>query len=233
MAAMKLLKRYCLLQIALIPILLSGQGKVILTETFDYPDNSMPARWWSEGVPASVKNGRMFVDADMMKPQVSTIWLDREFSGNLCIEFDVFIVSSQELSNNLNFFLNYSHPDGTPLRSTMNERMDGNYNHYHKLNGYIFTHLANGTEVPARFRFRYNPGFELLDELFTYECKLETLYNIKIIKKDNRFQYWANGQLIIDKEIEDALLHKKGLIGFRTWRTSLWWDNLKITQLND
>ena len=26
--------------------------------------------------------------------------------------------------------------------------------------------------------------------------------------------------------------HEKGLFGFRTWHTALWWDNLVITQLN-
>jgi len=214
------------------PLLLSGQGNIIFHENFDYPDNTMPAHWWSEGVPAYIRNGRMFVDADATAPGVSTIWLDKEFSGNLSIEFDVHIVSSTNLDNNLNFFLFYSHPDGGALRDTKEERADGNYNRYHKLNGYIFTHLANGTEVPARFRFRYNPGFQLLEELFAYECKRETTYRIKIVRNGSLIQYWADGKLIINTEIDEGLIHKKGLIGFRTFRTSLWWDNLVVRQMD-
>lgn len=207
-----------------------AQKEVLLSETFDYPDTVLPPQWWSEGVQAKILNGRLFVDADTIEPRVSTVWLDKTFSGDLQIEFDVYVVSSKEIANNLNFFLLYSDPAGKNLRDSRNDRMDGTYSHYHKLNGYIFTNLANGNEEKSRFRFRYNPGFELLEEKFAYECRRETLYHIRIIKKGNHFEYWANDQLVISKDVDDDTVHNQGIIGFRTYRTALWWDNLTITR---
>ncbi len=197
------------------------QREIIFEENFNYPDGALPSDWWSEGVPATNQNGRLFVDADTLEPRVATVWLDREFSGNVQVEFDVHVVSSQELANNLNFFFLYADPDGNNLRETKEDRKDGKYAKYHKLNGYIFTHLANGSESPARFRFRYNPGFELLEEWYGDECKIGTTYRIKVVKLDKKIQYWTNGKLIIDQELEDTLLYEKGILGFRTYRTSL------------
>lgn len=210
---------------------LSGQGRMLWQETFDHYGDTLPAHWWSEGVPATVVDGRLFVDADTVAPRVSTIWLDKEFEGNLAIEFDVHVVSSEEVANNLNFFLCYSDPGDRHLKETREMRNDGGYGHYHKLNGYIFTHLANGTEELARFRFRYNPGFTLVQEKYTYECKKGVTYRIRIVKIGNRIQYWANGNLILNSEVDENQLYKRGIIGFRTFRTALWWDNLTVTQL--
>lgn len=210
---------------------MSAQGRILWQESFDNYGDTLPSHWWSEGVPAAVVNGRLFVDADTVAPRVSTVWLDKEFEGNLAVEFDVHVVSSEEVANNLNFFLCYSDPGTRHLKETSELRMDGGYSHYHKLNGYIFTHLANGTEVPARFRFRHNPGFTLLQEKYTYECKKGVTYRIRIVKNGNQFQYWANGDLIMDSVLDENQVYQRGIIGFRTFRTSLWWDNLSVTQL--
>lgn len=210
----------------------TAQEEVLFNETFNYAGSDLPSQWWSEGVPARILNGRLFVDADTIEPRVSTVWLDKTFSGDLQIEFDVYVVSSKEIANNLNFFLLYSDPAGKKLRDSGNERMDGDYSHYHQLNGYIFTNLANGNEEKSRFRFRYNPGFKLLEEKFAYECKRETLYHIRIIKKGNHFEYWTNDHLVISTDVDADSVHNQGIIGFRTYRTSLWWDNLTIARPN-
>lgn len=104
---------------------------------------------------------------------MSTIWLDKELEGNLSIEFDVHVISSEGNKNNINCFLLYSHPNGKPLKETRDERKNGLYRSYHKLNGYIITYLANGDEDKAWFRFRYNPGCELLQENFGYNCRMD------------------------------------------------------------
>lgn len=126
------------------------QGEKVFEENFNFPDGILPSDWWCEGVPATIQNGRLFVDADTLEPRVATAWLDREFSGNVQVEFDVHVVSSQELANNLNFFFLYADQDGHNLWETKEDRKDGKYAKYHKLNGYIFTHLANGSESPAK-----------------------------------------------------------------------------------
>jgi hypothetical protein len=55
---------------------------------------------------------------------------------------------------------------------------------------------------------------------------------IAIEKRGRHITYTVDGQPILEAA-EDALLddHPKGLLGFRTWHTELWWDNLVVTQL--
>lgn len=205
---------------------------IILNETFDYPDGKLPSDWWSEGNTAIIRDGRLFVDADETGPyRASTIWYDCELSGNLTIEFDAQIVSSSVSVNNINNFLFYSHPSGKSLRETKNEREDAAYPKYHKLNGYIYTYVRSDNQ--GRFRFRDNPGFNLLIENFGFESETGKTYRIKIIRKDNKFQYWVDGIKILEKILDqNNFLYEKGKFGFRTFRTVLWWDNLVITQLD-
>ncbi len=204
---------------------------VLFAESFSFPDGPLPSIWWCEGNTAVIKDGRLYVNADLDAYRASTVWLDKRFSGNILIEFDVQIVSSGDTANNINCFIMYSHPGNKSLRETKGEREDGVYNHYHKLDGYIFTFVGNKDPDNARLRFRDNPGFHLLKEDFGANCEAGKTYHIKIVKKDNRFQYWVNGVKRLDK-VDDAFnpVYNEGLFGFRTWHTALWWDNLKITR---
>jgi hypothetical protein len=211
---------------------LAAQKKVLLKESFNYPDGPLPAGWWFEGDSAFIRDGRLYVDSDAGKYKVSTIWFEKEFEGNLSIEFDVTVLASAKRSNNINFFLFYASPDGRSLKETRSERINGRYPLYHDLNGYIFTHLANGNEDTARFRFRYNPGFTLLQEKYTYECRRNVTYHVRIVKSGSRFQYWTDNRLILECIPEPDRIHSKGIIGFRTFDTCLVWDNLKILHTN-
>lgn len=217
----------------LVSLFPSTEGEILIQENFDYPDGKLPSHWWSEGCTAIIKNGRLFVDADTTSFRVSTIWLDLNLSGNLRIEFDAHVVSSSDTANNINCFFLYSDPGGKPLKETASQRENGAYNNYHQLNGYIFTYLANGNPDTARFRFRDNPGFNLLAEANEYNCKIGKTYRFQIEKTGNRFRYWVDGTKILDMVDEEFNpLHHQGYFGFRTFHTALWWDNLVITQLN-
>ncbi|MBN2814153.1 MAG: hypothetical protein JXQ80_08755 [Bacteroidales bacterium] len=209
------------------------QNRIMVQGSFSYPDGPLPAAWWNEGAPARIENGRLFVDADNSTERASTVWLDNKLSGNLLVEFDAKIVSSADLANNINCFFLYSDPCGRPLRNSQNERKSGSYKLYHKLNGYIFTTVANGDTANVRFRLRDNPGFELLGENFTNEMIANQVHHFKIVKIGARLQYWVDGKKVIDA-IDDRFnpLHTEGIFGFRTWHTTLWFDNLVITQLN-
>jgi hypothetical protein len=213
--------------------------KVLYMENFDsYADGSkLPIGFWSEGSKAvRIENGRLHADANLDKNGedygTSTIWLDKTFEGDICVEFDAHVLASDGEKNNINFFFLFSDPSGRPLRQTKNERADGQYGKYHKLNGYVFTFLANGNPDKARFRMRDDPGFHLLQEDFTYECKQNKTYHITIKKEGNRITYAVDGMVYMDK-IDDTANpeHMSGIIGFRTWHTELWWDNLKVTEL--
>lgn len=192
-----------------------------MNETFDYPDGKLPSHWWSEGNTAIIKDGRLFGDADETGPyQASNIWYNRELSGNLTIELDSHVFSSSVPVNNINNFLFYSHPSGKSLRETKNEREDTAYPKYHKLNGYIYTYVCSYSQ--GRFRFRDNPGFNLLIEYFGFESEIGKTYRIKIIRKDNKFQYWVDGIKILEKVIyENNFLYEKSKFGFRNFSTAL------------
>lgn len=213
--------------------------KVLFQEDFDsYGDRlTLPDDWWHEGSKAvRIEDGHLRADANLDNNgedyDASTIWLNKVFTGDLRVEFDTHVLSSDGDKNNINFFFLFSDPSGAPVSQTKTERADGKYGKYHQLNGYVFTFLANGNPDKARFRFRDDPGFNLLQENFAYECKQNKTYHITITKKDNRITYAVDGMVYLDMNDDVANPeHKSGIIGFRTWHTDLWWDNLKVTGL--
>jgi hypothetical protein len=186
--------------------------------------------WWSEGDAADIRNGRLHVNADTGPFRQSTIWLDRAFSGDLRVEYDVCVVASTDVANNVNFFFLYSDPSGGPLYESRQARADGRYTRYHDLNGYIFTNVADGNEVPARIRFRDCPGFNLVAENRHYETRRGKVYHIALEKQGNRFTYTVDGHTLLDT-VDDRFNppHGTGVMGFRTWHTELWWDNFVVS----
>ncbi|MFC1795261.1 DUF1961 family protein [Planctomycetota bacterium] len=207
--------------------------KVIFREHFDYPDGPLPQGWWSEGDIARIKDGRLYVNSDTGQFRRSTVWLDRVFSRDLRVEYDACVLASADIANNINFFFLYSDASGKPLHESGRGRSDGDYPKYHKLNGYIFTNVANGSESPARLRFRDCPGFNLVSETLRHENKKRTIYHITIEKCGNRFKYSINNTIVLDATDDQFnSLHDRGLMGFRTWHTELSWDNFVVTQLN-
>ncbi len=210
----------------------NAKDSVIFEEHFDGPDRPMPDGWWSEGDGAEIRNGRLYVNADRGRFRKSTTWLNRTFSGDLRVEYDVCVLGSADTANNINFLFLYSDPSGVPLLKSRQSRADGRYAKYHELNGYIFTNVANGDGVPARFRFRDCPGFHLLAESHEYENRPHTVYHVTIEKRGKHLTYSINGHVALDANDEQfEAVHNSGLIGFRTWHTELWWDNLVVTQL--
>ena len=213
--------------------------KVLFQEDFNTYGglSTLPDGWWHEGSNAvRIENGHLRADANLDNNgedyDASTIWLEKVFTGDIRVEFDAHILASEEDKNNINFFFLFSDPSGEPVSESKNERADGKYGKYHTLEGYVFTFLANGNPDKARFRFRDDPGFNLLQENFAYECKQHKTYRITITKIANRITYAVDGTVYLDM-IDDVSNpeHVSGIIGFRTWHTDLWWDNLKITGL--
>ena len=213
--------------------------KVLFQEDFNsYDDRStLPPGFWHEGSSAvRIEEKHLRADANLDNNgedyDASTIWLNKTFTGDLRVEFDAHVLVSEGDKNNINFFFLFSDPSGASLLQTKDERADGKYGKYHTLNGYVFTFLANGNPEKARFRFRDDPGFNLLQENFAYECRQNKTYHITITKQDKRITYAVDGTVYLDT-IDDAANpeHTSGIIGFRTWHTDLWWDNLKVTGL--
>ncbi len=202
--------------------------------------------WWREGgLNAWVADGRLYLDAEPggergeSRPGLcATLWCKQEFEGDVKIELDAHVLRSDIHVNNINFFIHFSDPGGKPLYETREDRPDGAYQQYHVMNGNIITFLADvqkeslklpPDERPARIRIRHCPGFELLHEEFGYHCRQNVTYRIEIIKQGPDIRFSVDGELLA--EAHDPNAPTRGLFGLRTFRTLLWYDNIKISSL--
>jgi len=202
------------------------------------------ADWWVEGGERVwIESGHLHMKADPPgerdRGYVCTVWHKRPFGGDLRVQFDAHVVASSVDANNINFFLFYSDPRGTPLFATRTERADAAYPHYHKLNGYIFTFLndtqGEGGRAPdgtpkARFRMRRCPGFRLVDEAYDYHCRKGLTYHVTVTRQEGRLTYAVDGQVFLRWNDDEPL--SEGHIGLRTFRTDLWWDNIQVERLD-
>ncbi len=197
-------------------------------------------RWWVEGgQKVWVEEGRLHVRADPADGNdaghVATVWCREPIAGDVRVQFDARVISSRGDSNNINFFLLYSDPQGRPLEETADERADADYGHYHDLNGYIFTFLNSRHEdagpdgPPARIRIRRCPSFTLLAEHYAYHCRAGHTYRFEIVRQKSTLSIHVDGQKLL--EANDPHPHTAGLIGLRTFRTELWWDNIRVERI--
>jgi len=219
---------------------------VLLFEDFEgRADRSAPPDdWWVEGGERVwIEDGHLRVKADPPGARdpgyVCTVWHRKVFAGDLLVAFDAHVLSSSVDANNVNFFLFYSDPSGKDLYDTRASRADAAYSHYHDLDGYIITFLndvegeggraADGT-TKARFRMRRCPGFQRVDEAFDYHCRRGVTYHVTVTRRAGRLTCAVDGKVFLDWTDDVPL--REGHIGLRTYRTDLWWDNLRVEQLD-
>lgn len=210
-------------------------GDVILRE--DFSDGMK--NWYVEGGRSvEVKDGRLRIDADPAEiakdgstGHLCTVWHRARIAGDVKVEFDVMVEGSVTNTNNINFFLFYTMPDGSSPEATTADRKYADYRDYHQLNGYIFTFLnAPENKAAARVRIRRCPGFRLLNETYAYHNRRNQVYRVTLIKRGGTLEFFADGQLLLTAKDDQPLAD--GYFGFRTFRTKLWFDNLVITRLD-
>jgi len=218
---------------------------LLVVEDFEGPavdlgDGSVRSGAWFEGAAggstARIENGHLEVNTPPGK--AATVWLARELSGNIQIEFDVRVLDDGRTARNMNTLLFFTDRSGRPLYATRSERVSGGYRQLHggrdpehNLAGLIITFLSVGELETPRVRLRHVPPFNpVLHEVNgVYHARSDHTYHIRIRRQDSRLQYVIDGNLMFD--VDATGLPRKGLFGFRTWNTNLWWDNLKIIQL--
>ncbi|MCD6360696.1 MAG: DUF1961 family protein [Armatimonadetes bacterium] len=222
---------------------MNANENVVLFEDFSGEWNPETGKWWVEGgEKVWVEDGRLHMKADPEAPDdpryVATVWCRQPISGDVRIEYDAHVISSSTGVNNINFFFFYSDPAGASLYSTRADRADAAYKKYHVLRGNIVTFLRDvrhgpeGTprnELPGRVRIRHCPGFELLGETYAYHCNEGVTYHCEIVRRGTKISFSVDGNLLL--EVEEPQPPSSGLIGLRTFRTWLWWDNIKVTAL--
>ena len=192
---------------------------------------------------------------------VCTVWNKMPFGGDVRVTFDAHVVGSTIDANNINLFLFYSDPSGAPLFDTRDERRSAGYDLYHNLNGYIVTFLNDtetmtGQSLRARLRLRRCPGFKLVAETFGYHCRRGVTYHVEVVRRGGRITYAVDGHVLLDWAEPESLCPiqqhdgtvpdsgtvpadrtdpeplKAGYLGFRTYRTDLWWASLRVTALD-
>jgi hypothetical protein len=211
--------------------------KKLYSDHFDSFDN-----YWVEGGEAAwVADNRLYQKANpdegTVEGSVSTIWCRTPFPADVEIRMKARVVASEVEANNINLFLSYAVREGATLEETRDERADGDYAHYHGLDGYIFTFLRDwqftgeteGADLPARFRIRRCPGFQLLAEKHEGFCEQRKVYDLRIRKQGGELSIGVDGQVIL--EAIDPSPLGGGFFGFRTFRTELWWSELEVWAL--
>jgi len=215
-----------------------SEGALVIDEDFS---QGMP-NWWVEGgEQVWVADGRLYMrsegpDAD--HGSVCTAWCKTPHPAHFVLEAEAHVLKeSKGPSNNINLFFCYADPSGVPLFETRQTRRNGDYGLYHALNGHIIT-FVNGREETglnadgtpkARVRIRRCPGFQLLAETFAYHSLQDHTYRLRVTKRRGHISFAVDGKTL--QEASDAVPLGGGLLGLRTFKTFLWWDNVKLTAL--
>ena len=189
------------------------------------------AGWWSEGGERVwVQDGRLHVWADaplVAGGGVATVWSRRPLPADFELEVDAHVVSSTTDVNNINLFFSYSDPAGRPLEETRESRRSAAYPLYHQLNGYIATFVKEAGA--ARIRLRRNPGFKLLVEQRGGDTRAGVTYRLTLRKQGGEISFCIDGREMARATDPNPL--SGGLFGLRTFRTNLWWDNVRVRSL--
>lgn len=197
--------------------------------------------WWVEGGERVwVEDGRLHMRADnpaIPGGGVATAWCRTTHPGDFRLTLDAQVISSSTDANNINLFFCYRDPSGVPLFETRHQRAEANYGDYHRLRGHIITFLNGGDagqrnpdgSFKARIRIRHNPGFRILAEKFDKQCRRGVPYQIGVTKRAGRITFSLDGESVLTAVDPDPA--GAGLLGLRTFRTYLWWDNIRLERL--
>ena len=213
----------------LAPMSGGAEGKMIFREDF----SGDLRHFWSEGGRrVAIEDGRLLIDADAEPDRggMCTVWLRLPLSGDLEVNCDVTVLSSETGTNNINFFLFYTMPDGASPEATREKRSMGAYRDYHGLNGYIFTFVnAPENRDSARFRIRRCPGFRLLSDVYAFHNRIGETYRVTLRRQGKKLEIRIDGRTMLSAEDPEPLA--SGYFGFRTFRTKLVFDHLQIDRL--
>ncbi|MFO8080522.1 MAG: DUF6250 domain-containing protein [Armatimonadota bacterium] len=215
-----------------------GAPEVVIDEDFeDGMEN-----WWVEGgEQVWVEDGRMHVKADPPADgdglPVVTVWCRTPVQGNVRIEFDAHVINSRTNVPHINTLL-CADPEGTPLFETRDERADAALPKYQALAGLTFTYYHRDDDAPpiphegqtARMFIRQGPDPLLLGATHNYHCQPGHTYRVEIIKRDDFVEYHVDGNYLLGVHVPEPI--DEGLLGVRTFRSHVWWDNLKVTALD-
>jgi hypothetical protein len=184
-------------------------------------------RWVVEGDAAcEARDGRLDVvtsdKADSLK--AATLWWRNPLPADILIEMTAGVsLPAEDNAANLNLFLHARELDGRPYQFGCSS----NYSDYQKIPNYIIT-LTGGFQ-PGWSRVRRDPGFAILSEEKSTRSEPGRTYRIRVMITGGRIRYWLDDRLVHD--VRDPQPLPGGNFALRTWRSRVWWSDVRIAAL--
>ncbi len=176
-------------------------------------------KWW-------VSDSRLYIDDSETDKSGMTIWIREEMPKDIRIVFNAMVVPPR-MANNINFFFAAKTIDGGYIPDA---GFRGGYGQYHEeADLHILTCTGNNPEMgggPGWSRLRRDPGFILLSEDADFETLIEVPYKIEIIKNGDKITAMANDKILHDIVVDEPL--DGGCIGFRTWKTKVYFEDISV-----
>lgn len=202
-------------------------------KTLVYEDNfSKDTKDWTlEGFGNySIKDGKLYLNDPDAQKAGTTLWLKKEFEGDMVITYDCEAVGP-DLGKNLNFFFHSRTMDD---RNVLTGNFPGTLPQYQRnLKGYLFTFTGVYPGDPTLIghsRLRKYPGNIGLSEDMDSKVALNKKYSVEIIKVGKHIEIKVDGKTIHQVVDEDA--YNSGSMGFRTWKTNTVFDNFRVYSVN-
>jgi Domain of unknown function (DUF6250) len=177
-------------------------------------------RWLVEGgAELSVRDGRLSVVTLQ-----ATLWLRQPLPTDVAIELKAGVdAPAENNAANLNLIVHARERDGTPYRFGRSAQ----YEQYHVIPNYIATLTGGFREGWSRLR--RNPGFTILSEEVSTRSEVGRSYRIRLLVAGGRIRYWLDGKLIHDAVDPQPL--PGGHLALRTWRSRVWWSDIRVAAL--
>ena len=194
-------------------------------ETF--ADAAWRNRWVVEGDAAcEARDGHLNIVTSNQpdSKKSATLWWREPLPDNILIEMTAGAdLPAEENAANLNLIFHAREPDGRPYQFGRSSA----YADYHKIPNYIVT-LTGGFQE-GWSRVRRDPGFTILSEEKSTRSEPGRTYKIRAMITAGRIRYWLDGRLIHDARDPQPL--PGGHFALRTWRSRVWWSDLRIAAL--
>ena len=169
-------------------------------------------------------------------PGGSTIWSNREFSGDLYIRFRARLLEPADDwrtekmpdgGKNVNFRFLVSGPGGRDIREVYRdlaaERTGPNHTGDDQYEGYFFTWTWSHT------RLRRSPGYVNVSERRDVLPAVGVEYTVEVLKEGGRIRYAVNGEVLHD--YRDEAPFDSGRVGFTLWHSRLAVDFIEVYEL--
>lgn len=206
------------------------RARLIFGDTFetmeDWTNLTPRTQWYVDG-------GRLI---GRWGPGGSTIWSNREFTGDIYVRFRAKLLESDDEwrteerpdgGKNLNFRFLVTGPGGVDIRDAYQDLAaqgtGPNGTGDDQYEGYFFTWTWRHT------RLRRSPGYANVSERTDILPEIGEDYTIEVLKQGGRIRYLVDGEVLHD--YTDQSPHDRGRVGFTLWHSSVAVDFIEVHQL--